>query len=182
MACVLILHPRSAETSAENRANACVRPANRRRNPEFPAKCGTNWQFRFFPHAFAVRLCCCAKSFPRVNLACGLQDERFFVFESLVHRALPFCCLSLVSAGFACFFFAVCGFGGGGGGSAGSPASSRRYFNTFRLCSASVELKKCPLCVFATKYKKLVSAGCRAARSDASPGFPMGPGGSPECS
>src|SRR6266700_4802221 len=74
-----------------------------------------------------------------LDLPGGLQDQRLFRFQMIVHRAAPPFC-------FAGFFF---GLGGGGGGSAGRPASSRRYFTTFLLCSASVPLKKCPPCVLA---------------------------------
>src|SRR5258707_15585528 len=115
----------------------------------------------------------------RVDLAGGFQDQRFLVLEVLGDCALPRWSFCGWAAGLVCRFFALGGGGGGGGGSAGSPASSLRYFTTFLLCSASVELKKWPPWVFATKDKKLVSAGCTAARSDASPGFPIGPGGRP---
>jgi hypothetical protein len=47
------------------------------------------------------------------------------------------------------------------------------------LCSSNVAAKKCPPCVFATKYKNGVFVGFTAALNDSSPGFPIGPGGSP---
>src|SRR6266481_6442334 len=73
-----------------------------------------------------------------------LQDQGFLRFQIIRHRALPRCCL-------VCFFLGLGGAGGGGGGSAGKPASNRRYFTTFLLCSARVAPKKCPPCVLATK-------------------------------
>ena len=78
-----------------------------------------------------------------LDLPGGLQDQCLLRFQIFSHRAVPRCCLP-------CFFFGLGG-GGCGGGSAGRPASSRRYFTTFLLCSARVALKKCPPWVLATK-------------------------------
>src|SRR5271165_4343109 len=90
------------------------------------------------------------RPFRRADFSGGIEDQVFFRFFRISHQAVPL-------RGLACAFFLLwagvcfCVCGGGGGGSAGSPASRRRYFVTFRLCSSSVALKKCPPCVLATK-------------------------------
>src|SRR4029077_13178881 len=98
------------------------------------------------------------RPFRSADLPCCLKDQIFLRFLRIRHQAVPLrglaCAFFLLCACVCvcfCVCFSFCGGGGGGGGSAGSPASRRRYFVTFRLCSASVALKKCPPCVFATK-------------------------------
>src|SRR5262249_3535092 len=82
----------------------------------------------------------------RANLSRCFQNQFFFRSQQIAHRLAPLAC-RLSAAGF---------FGGAAGAwaaAAGTPASSRRYFVTLRLCSSSVAEKKCPPSVLATKYK-----------------------------
>src|SRR3984957_7556804 len=121
--------------------------------------------------------------FLRAYLPRNLQDQLFLRHLGIAHRFAPRCAPAplglgvigpagapLSGAGVAAGAFAPAGF-----------FSSCRYFVTFRLCSSSDAAKKCPPCVFATKYKNCVFVGLIAAFSDSWPGFPIGPGGSPVC-
>src|ERR1700684_3159923 len=120
----------------------------------------------------------------RADLPRRLQDQFFLRclrIAHIAHRPAPRCAPAPVGLGVI--------------GPAGAPLSGEgvaalappgffnncRYFVTFLLCSSSDAAKKCPPCVFATKYKNGVFVGLIAALNDSSPGMPIAPGGSPVC-
>src|ERR1700759_5650214 len=107
-----------------------------------------------------------------------LQDQLFLCCVRIGHRLAPRCAapaappLGVMGPAGAPFSGEAPGVAAGALAPAGF-FNNCRYFVTLRLCSSSDAAKKCPPCVFATKYKNCVFVGLIAALSDSSPGFPI---------